>query len=156
MGYSFVMSTSIKQVKGLELILSVPFRNCCSEPTACGQRINPCKWNRWLLGNKSIREITGTLGVAKSTVWYILKKRQSTSAELRNIKRTGRLQRTTVVDDQKILSMVKTNPFTTSSKEKNTLQEVDVSLSKSTFKRRRHDSKYRGTNKARLDFAKNF
>ncbi len=105
--------------------------------------------------NKSIREIAGTLGVAKSTVWYILKKRQSTGAELRNIKRTGRLQRTTVVDDQKILSMVKTNPFTTSSKEKNTLQEVDVSLSKSTFKRRRHDSKYRETNKARLDFAKN-
>ncbi len=106
--------------------------------------------------NKSIREIAGTLGVAKSTVWYILKKRQSTGAELRNIKRTGRLQRTTVVDDQKILSMVKTNPFTTSSKEKNTLQEVDESLSKSTIKRRRHDSKYRGTNKARLDFAKNF
>ncbi len=56
-----------------------------------------------------------------------------------------------MVDDQKILSMVKTNPFTTSSKEKNTLQEVDVSLSKSTIKRRRHESKYRGTNKARLD-----
>ncbi len=40
--------------------------------------------------------------------------------------------------------MVKKNPFTTSSQEKSTLQEVDVSLSKSTLKRRLHQSKYRG------------
>ncbi len=40
--------------------------------------------------------------------------------------------------------MVKKNPFTTSSQEKNTLQEVDVSLSKSTIKRRLHQSKHRG------------
>ncbi len=38
-GYSFIISTSIKQVKVLELILSVPFAfgSCCSEPTSCGQ-----------------------------------------------------------------------------------------------------------------------
>ncbi len=38
----------------------------------------------------------------------------------------------------------KKNPFTTSSQEKNSLQEVAVSLSKSTIKRRLHESKYRG------------
>ncbi len=53
------------------------------------------------------------------------------------IKRPGRPWSTTVV---------KKNPFTTSSQEKNTLQEVDVSLSKSTIKRRLHKSKYRGFN----------
>ncbi len=44
-GYSFVISTSIKQVKGLELILSVTFAfgRCCCEPTVCGQRSSPCK-----------------------------------------------------------------------------------------------------------------
>ncbi len=93
--------------------------------------------------NKSIREIAGTSGAAKSTVWYILRKKDRTG-ELSNIKRPGRPRRTTVVDDQRILSMVKKNPFTTSSQEKNTLQEADVSLSKSTIKRRLHQSKYRG------------
>ncbi len=93
--------------------------------------------------NKSIREIAGTFGLAKSTVWYILRKKESTG-ELSNIKRPGRPQRTTVVDDRRILSMVKKNPFTTSNQEKNTLQEVDVTLSKSTIKRRLHKSKYRG------------
>ncbi len=53
-------------------------------------------------------------------------------------------QRTTVVHDLRILSLVKKNPFTTSSQVKNTLQEVGVSLSKSTIKRRLHKSKYRG------------
>ncbi len=40
--------------------------------------------------------------------------------------------------------MVKKNPFTTSIQVKNTLQEVSVSLSKSTIKRRLHENKYRG------------
>ncbi len=91
--------------------------------------------------NKSIREIAGRLGVGKSTVWYILRKK---NALVSNIKRPRRPWRTTVVDDRRILSMDKKNPFTTSSQEKNTLQEEDVSLSKSTIKRRLHESKYRG------------
>ncbi len=66
------------------------------------------------------------------------------TGELNNIKRPGRPRRTSVVDDQRILSMVKKNPFTTSSQEKNTLLEVDVPLSKSTIKKRLHQSKYRG------------
>ncbi len=40
--------------------------------------------------------------------------------------------------------MVKKNPFTTSSQVKNTLQKLDVSLSKSTIKRILNESKYRG------------
>ncbi len=63
-----------------------------------------------------------------------------------------------MVDDQRILSMIKKTPFTTSSQEKNTVQEVDVSLSKSTIKRRLHQSNTDGSpqapNKARFDFAK--
>ncbi len=41
----------IKQVKGLELILSVSFSfgSCCCELISCGQRSSPCKWNRQLL-----------------------------------------------------------------------------------------------------------
>ncbi len=64
--------------------------------------------------NKSITEIAVTLGVAKSTVWYILRKKTECTGELSNIKRPGRPRRTTVVDDWRILSMIKKNPFTTS------------------------------------------
>ena len=53
--------------------------------------------------NKPIREITKTLGVAKSTVWNILKKKERTG-ELSNTKRPGRPQRTTVVDDKNYFS----------------------------------------------------
>uniref|UniRef100_A0A0E9XWE2 Transposase Tc1-like domain-containing protein n=1 Tax=Anguilla anguilla TaxID=7936 RepID=A0A0E9XWE2_ANGAN len=90
-----------------------------------------------------IRDIAKTLGVAKSTIWYIFKKKERTG-ELRNTKRPGRPRKTTVVDDRKILSLVKKNPFTTVGQIKNTLQEVGVSVSKSTIKRRLHQSKYRG------------
>ena len=114
---------------------------------------------------KPIREIATILGVAKSTVWYILRKKESTG-ELINAKRPGCPQKTTVVDDRRIISMVKRNPFTTANQVNNTLQEVGVSISKSTIKRRLHESKYRGftaqckplislkNKKARLDFAK--
>ncbi len=58
----------------------------------------------------------------------------------------------------RILSMIKKNPFTTSSQVKNTLQEVGMSLSKSTIKRRftraNKEGSPQGANKARLDFAK--
>ncbi len=55
--------------------------------------------------NKSIREIAGTLGVAKSTVWYILGKKDVSSAT----KRPRGSQRTTAVDNWRILSVVKKN-----------------------------------------------
>ncbi len=54
--------------------------------------------------------------------------------------------------------MGKKNPFTISSQVKNTLQEVDVSLSKSTIKRILSRANTEGSpqdaNKACLDFAK--
>ncbi len=115
--------------------------------------------------NKPIREIAKTLGVAKTTVWNILKKKERTG-ELSNTKRPGRPRKTTVVDDRRILSLVKKTPFTTVGQIKNTLQEVGVCVSKSTIKRRLHQSEYRGfttrckplvslkNRKARLEFAK--
>ncbi len=115
--------------------------------------------------NKPIREIAKTLGVAKTTVWNILKKKERTG-ELSNTKRPGRPRKTTVVDDRRILSLVKKTPFTTVGQIKNTLQEVGVCVSKSTIKRRLHQSEYRGfttrckplvslkSRKARLEFAK--
>ena len=91
--------------------------------------------------NKPIREIAKTLGVAKLTISYILKKKKRTG-ELRNTKRPGRPWVTTVVDDRRIISLVNKNPFTTVGQIKNTLQEAGVSVSKSTDKRRLHQSKY--------------
>lgn len=44
-------------------------------------------------------------------------------------------------DDCRILSMVTKNHFTASAQVKNTLQEVDVSVSKFMIKRRLHESK---------------
>ena len=78
--------------------------------------------------NKPIREIAKTLGVAKSTVWNVLKKKIRTG-ELSNTKIPGRPQRTTVVDDGRILSRVKKTPFTTVGQIKNTLEEVGVCVS---------------------------
>ncbi|KAG2462898.1 TCB1 transposase, partial [Polypterus senegalus] len=114
---------------------------------------------------KPIREIATILQVAKSTVWCILRKKASTG-ELSNAKRPGCPRKTTVVDDRRIISVVKRNPFTTANQVNNTLQGVGVSISKSIIKRRLHESKYRGctarckplislkNRKARLDFAK--
>ena len=91
--------------------------------------------------NEPIREIAKTLGVAKSTVWDILKKKERT-CELINTKRPVRPQKTTVVVDRRILSLVKKTPFTTVGQIKNTLQEIGVCVSKSTIKRRLHQSEY--------------
>ncbi len=73
--------------------------------------------------NQHKREIAKTSGVARSVVGYILKKKESTG-ELNNIKRPGRPRKTTKVDDRRILSLVKKNPFITSTEIKNTLEEV--------------------------------
>ena len=115
--------------------------------------------------NKPFREIAKTLRVAKSTVWNILKKKECTR-ELSNTKRPGRSRKTAVVHDGRILSLVKKKPFTTAGQIKNTLQEAGVCVSKSTIKRRLHQSEYIGfttrckplvslkNRKTRLEFAK--
>ena len=71
-----------------------------------------------------------------------------------------------MVDDRRIICLVKKNPYTTVCQIKNTLQEVGLYVSKSTIKRRLHQSKYRGfttrceplvgpqNRKTRLDFAR--
>ena len=78
--------------------------------------------------NKPIREMAKTLGVAKSTVWNILKKKERTG-ELSNTRRPRRPRKTTVVNDRRILSLVTKNPFTTVGQIENTLQEVGVCVS---------------------------
>ncbi|MCJ8731485.1 hypothetical protein PDJAM_G00200140, partial [Pangasius djambal] len=65
------------------------------------------------------------------------------TGERNNIERPGRPRKTTKVDDRRILSLVKKNPFTTSKEVKNTLEKVGVSLSKSTIQRCLHECKYR-------------
>lgn len=84
--------------------------------------------------NKSLREIAKTLGVAKSTIWYILKKKECTG-ELGNVKRPGRPRKTPKVDDGKILSLVKKNNLSTSRQFRKTLEEVGAPMSKSASKK---------------------
>ncbi len=90
------------------------------------------------------------------------KKKESTS-ELSNIKMPGRPHKTTGMIGgpplfyPSIVEKNKTNPFPTPSQEKNTLQEVCVSLLKYTIKRRLHENKIQRVYpkvQTRLDFAK--
>ncbi len=100
-GYSFVISTSIKQVKGLELILSVPFAfgSCCCEPTSCVQRISPYKRNRWLLGfkNKTNPPERESRNIRSGQINSLVHSEKKEERELCNIKRPGRPRRTTVM-----------------------------------------------------------
>ncbi len=95
-GYSFIISSSIKQVNGLELFV---FGSCCSEPTSCGQRSSPCKRNRQLFGFKNTNS-SERLGAAQSSVCYIRMKRPHWWAQQH--KRPGHQRRTTVVEDLRI------------------------------------------------------
>ncbi len=159
-----------EQIKGPEFISSVlfAFGICCCQTVKMRSKELSLSVKQAIIRlkkqNKPIREIAKTLGVAKTTVWNILKKKERTG-ELSNTKRPGRPRKTTVVDDRRILSLVKKTPFTTVGQIKNTLQEVGVCVSKSTIKRRLHQSEYRGfttrckplvslkNRKARLEFA---
>ena len=110
---------------------------------------------------KPIREIAKTLGVAKSTVWYILKKKERTG-ELSNTKTTenncGGWWKNYFPGEEK--------PFHNSWPDQEHFQMVGVSVSKSTIKRGLHQSKFRGfttrckplvslkNRKTRLEFAK--
>lgn len=93
--------------------------------------------------NQSIRNIAKTLGMPKSTVWFIINKNKTTG-ELNYVKRPGRLRKTAVVDDRRILSMVKKTLLTTAQQIKNTLLDAGVDVSKSTIRRRLHQQDYRG------------
>ncbi len=56
--------------------------------------------------NKTHQRDSKNIRRAKTTVWNILKKKERTG-ELSNTKRPGRPRKTTVVDDRRILSLVK-------------------------------------------------
>ncbi len=138
-----------EQIKGPEFISSVlfAFGICCLSTVKMRSKELSLSVKQAIIRlkkqNKPIREIAKTLGVAKTTVWNILKKKERTG-ELSNTKRPGRPRKTTVVDDRIILSLVKKNTLHNSCQIKNTLQEVGVCVSKSTIKRRLHQSEYRG------------
>ncbi|CAJ0941103.1 unnamed protein product, partial [Ranitomeya imitator] len=106
----------------------------------------------WAISKRAIS--TRTISI-RTTIWYILRKKES-SGELINAKRPGCPQKTTVVDDRRIISMVKRNPFTTANQVNNTLQEVGISISKSTIREDRmkmdNDPKHKA--KATQEFIK--
>ncbi|KAK1797293.1 hypothetical protein P4O66_008672 [Electrophorus voltai] len=86
---------------------------------------------------KSIREIAKALGLSKSTVAYIIKKKASTG-DVSNKKRCGRPKKTTAEDDQIILSIMTKNPRTPVQQIRNTLREVGREVSVATIRRKLH------------------
>jgi len=90
---------------------------------------------------KTNRDIGQTLGLPKSTVWSIIKKKECTG-ELCNRKGTGRPRKIFTADDRRIL--LKKNPQTPVQQISHSLQEADVSLSETTIHWRLHEQKYRG------------
>ncbi|KAG9274678.1 uncharacterized protein LOC103022935 [Astyanax mexicanus] len=84
---------------------------------------------------KSIREIGKILGVSKSTVAYVLRKNASTG-DISNRKRTGRPKKTTDADDQIILSIMMKNPQTPIQQIRDTLKEVGREVSMTTIRRK--------------------
>ncbi|XP_078267289.1 transmembrane and coiled-coil domain-containing protein 6 isoform X2 [Rhinoraja longicauda] len=93
--------------------------------------------------NKTVGDISQNLGLPKSTVWSIIKKKESTG-ELTNRKGTGRPRKTSTADDRRILSVIKKNPQTPAQQIRNTLQESGVDLSMTTVCRRLHEEESKG------------
>lgn len=92
-----------------------------------------CKWKKRLLGWKDkARELLD-----------LLEKNESLG-QLIKTKRPERAQKTTKVSDDRIISMVKKTPITTSNQAENTFEMVRTSLSRSKIKRCLHECKYRG------------
>ena len=60
--------------------------------------------------NQSIRNIAKTLGIPKSTVWFIINNKKTTG-ELNYVKRPGKLRKTNVVNDQRTHSMGRKPPW---------------------------------------------
>jgi len=114
---------------------------------------------------KSIRAIAQTLAIASTTIWNVLKKKETTGVLRRQ---TGRPRKTSAVDDRNIVRAVKKDPKTTVSDISNNLQRAGVKVSLSTVRRRLHEQKYNGytrrckpliskkNRKARLEFAKKY
>ncbi|KAI4886340.1 hypothetical protein NFI96_010914 [Prochilodus magdalenae] len=86
---------------------------------------------------KSIRQIGKSLGLSKSTVGYILRKKACTG-DVSNRKRPGRPKKATEEVDQIILSLMTKNPRTPVQQIKNTLKEVGREVSLTTIRRKLH------------------
>lgn len=82
--------------------------------------------------NSTIKNIAKTLGVAKSTIWYIIKRKEGTD-ELRNTKRPERPHKATCFLHS---SYGEEKLFMTVAKVKSTLQEVGMSVAKYIIKKR--------------------
>ncbi len=115
--------------------------------TSCSQRISLYKWSKASKTKRIHQRDSRNIRSGQINSLVLSEKKERTS-ELSNIKRPGCPRRITVMIER-IMSMVKKNPFTTSSQEKNTLQETDVS----TIKRRPHQSKHRGDDRRILSLS---
>lgn len=71
------------------------------------------------------------MGIAGTTIWNILKKKETTGV-LSNRRRTGQPRKTTVVDDRNIVRAAKKNPKTSVSHITNDLHSSTVHCSKKT------------------------
>ena len=90
--------------------------------------------------NKTVGDISQTLDLPKSTVWNIIKKKEST-VELTNRKGTGRPRKTFTAHDRRILSIMKKKKHTPVRQIRNTLQESVVDFSMTTAHKRLQEHK---------------
>ncbi len=101
-----------EQIKGPEFISSVAYLHLESVAVNCQDEIqravtiSEAAIIRLKKQNKPIREIAKNIRRGQTNCWNILKKKERTG-ELSNTKRPGRPRKTTVVDDRRILSLVK-------------------------------------------------
>ncbi len=119
----------------------------------------------WKKQNKPIREIAKTLGVAKTTVWNILKRRNApvSSATPKDPEDHGK-QLWWMTEE--FFPWWRKHPSQQLARSRTLSRRLGVCVSKSTIKRRLHQSEYRGfttrckplvslkNRKARLEFAK--
>uniref|UniRef100_A0A673FSC5 Transposase IS30-like HTH domain-containing protein n=1 Tax=Sinocyclocheilus rhinocerous TaxID=307959 RepID=A0A673FSC5_9TELE len=75
---------------------------------------------------ESIRAIAQTLAQASTTIWNVLRKKETTGV-LSNRPRTGRPRKTSAVDDRNIVTAVKKDPKTTVSDISKNLQRAGYS-----------------------------
>ena len=77
---------------------------------------------------KSFRAIAQTLTIDSTTIWNVLKKKETTGV-LSNRRRTSRPRITAATDDRNIVRAVKKDPKTTVSDNSNNLQRARVKVS---------------------------
>ncbi len=105
-----------------------------------GEKTSNCEAERRWKINQTIAQ---TLAIASTTIWNLLRKKETTGV-LSNTPWTGRSRKTSAVDNRNIVTAVKKDPKTTVSDISNNLQRAGVKASQSTVRRRLHEQKYRG------------